>query len=182
MPDSADDQTLSCVDCGAQFTFSARDQAFYQERGYQAPRRCKTCRDKRKAGGGGGGSGGGGNFGGGGSGAYGGGGGGGGGYSRASSGGHGGGYAGSGYGSGGGSSGGYGSGSSGGQGGSSRRRETVDDHEGHSHAGAAGGPPAPSQFKVLCSSCGVETTVPFKPDSNRPVYCRTCYLNKKKSG
>ena len=56
MPDSpqGSDQTLVCVDCGAQFTFSARDQAFYQERGYQAPRRCKTCRDKRKADGGGG--------------------------------------------------------------------------------------------------------------------------------
>ena len=41
MPDApqGSDQTLVCVDCGAQFTFSARDQSFYQERGYQAPRR-----------------------------------------------------------------------------------------------------------------------------------------------
>ncbi|HYF52019.1 MAG TPA: CxxC-x17-CxxC domain-containing protein, partial [Planctomycetota bacterium] len=37
-------------------------------------------------------------------------------------------------------------------------------------------------FKVTCSGCGVETSVPFKPDPNRPVYCRTCYLDKKKSG
>ena len=28
--------------------------------------------------------------------------------------------------------------------------------------------------KVNCSDCGVETEVPFKPDPERPVYCREC--------
>ncbi|RLG72839.1 MAG: DNA-directed RNA polymerase [Methanobacteriota archaeon] len=29
--------------------------------------------------------------------------------------------------------------------------------------------------KVVCSDCGKETTVPFKPTEGRPVYCRECY-------
>ena len=28
---------------------------------------------------------------------------------------------------------------------------------------------------VTCADCGKETQVPFKPDGNRPVYCRDCY-------
>jgi len=28
---------------------------------------------------------------------------------------------------------------------------------------------------VVCADCGKETQVPFKPDGNRPVYCRDCY-------
>src|SRR5438309_158752 len=118
MPDSSElqDKLVTCVDCGAQFTFSARDQAFYQERGYQAPRRCKTCRDKRKSGalpvGG------------------------------------------------------------------IRQPASAGTFD-HMNAAAAGAP-AREQFKVQCSGCGVETTVPFKPDPNRPVFCRTCYLNSKK--
>ncbi|HET8843927.1 MAG TPA: CxxC-x17-CxxC domain-containing protein, partial [Ktedonobacteraceae bacterium] len=26
-----------------------------------------------------------------------------------------------------------------------------------------------------CASCGAETTVPFQPREDRPVYCRECY-------
>ncbi|TRO48623.1 DNA-directed RNA polymerase, partial [Candidatus Bathyarchaeota archaeon] len=26
--------------------------------------------------------------------------------------------------------------------------------------------------KAVCSECGQECEVPFKPDPNRPVYCR----------
>ena len=40
-------QMLKCVDCGAEYEFSARDEAFYKEKGWNPPRRCKTCRDKR---------------------------------------------------------------------------------------------------------------------------------------
>ena len=29
-------------------------------------------------------------------------------------------------------------------------------------------------YNVNCSSCGKPTTVPFKPDGVRPVYCREC--------
>ena len=34
--------------------------------------------------------------------------------------------------------------------------------------------------KVTCSSCGAECEVPFKPTSNKPVYCDDCF--KKNSG
>lgn len=34
-------------------------------------------------------------------------------------------------------------------------------------------------FQVTCSDCGQETEVPFKPDANRPVYCRDCYAKHK---
>ena len=43
------DRTLTCRDCGQTFTFTAGEQAFYQERGFSEPTRCKPCRDKRKA-------------------------------------------------------------------------------------------------------------------------------------
>jgi len=45
-----EDKTLTCRDCGAQFVFTAGEQAFYAERGFQnEPTRCKPCRDARKA-------------------------------------------------------------------------------------------------------------------------------------
>ena len=28
--------------------------------------------------------------------------------------------------------------------------------------------------EVKCSDCGKTTTVPFKPNAAKPVYCRTC--------
>lgn len=30
-------------------------------------------------------------------------------------------------------------------------------------------------FPAVCASCGKETTVPFQPSGDRPVYCRDCY-------
>jgi CxxC-x17-CxxC domain-containing protein len=50
------DQTLTCVDCGTEFVFTASEQAFYTERGFSPPKRCKACRAAAKArqGGGGG--------------------------------------------------------------------------------------------------------------------------------
>ncbi|MDX1611638.1 MAG: CxxC-x17-CxxC domain-containing protein, partial [Candidatus Thermoplasmatota archaeon] len=36
--------------------------------------------------------------------------------------------------------------------------------------------------KVTCSACEKETTVPFKPSEDRPVYCQECYQKKKKEG
>jgi hypothetical protein len=29
-------------------------------------------------------------------------------------------------------------------------------------------------YKAICSDCGIETEVPFKPIEGRPVYCREC--------
>ena len=124
-PEEFQDQLLVCADCGTQFTFTAREQAFYKERGFISPRRCKTCREKRKSAGMG-----------------------------------------------------------------------VPLPGGTAAAPAAqpgvtvatpvpappGAQPGRQYYKVVCAACGVETTVPFKPDPNRPAYCRKCYVSRRKSG
>ena len=103
------DRSLTCRDCGQEFTFTAGEQAFYQERGFSEPQRCPTCRSARKA-------------------------------QRATTGG--------GYESGGG--GGYSSG--------------------------------PRQmYPAVCSSCGKETEVPFQPRTDKPVYCRECFQDRRAS-
>ena len=44
------DKNLTCVDCGAQFTFSAEDQEYHASRGFtNEPKRCSSCRQARKA-------------------------------------------------------------------------------------------------------------------------------------
>lgn len=43
------DKVIVCRDCGAEFTFSKNEQEFYAEKGFNAPVRCKPCRDARKA-------------------------------------------------------------------------------------------------------------------------------------
>lgn len=43
------DKTLVCKDCGNEFVFTAGEQEFYAEKGFQnEPQRCKACRDARK--------------------------------------------------------------------------------------------------------------------------------------
>ena len=43
------DKTLICKDCGREFVFSAGEQAFYAEKGFEnEPARCHECRDKRR--------------------------------------------------------------------------------------------------------------------------------------
>ncbi|MDD1714997.1 MAG: DNA-directed RNA polymerase [Methanoregulaceae archaeon] len=34
--------------------------------------------------------------------------------------------------------------------------------------------------KVVCSDCGKECEVPFKPTEGRPVYCRDCLPKHRK--
>ena len=44
-----EDKTLICRDCGKEFIFTAGEQEFYAEKGFQNdPVRCKACRDARK--------------------------------------------------------------------------------------------------------------------------------------
>ena len=43
------DKTLTCADCGQDFTFTASEQQFYADRQFSEPRRCATCRAVRKA-------------------------------------------------------------------------------------------------------------------------------------
>ena len=52
---SHQDRTLICKDCGQEFTFTASEQDFFEEKGFtNEPQRCKPCRDVRKNNGGGG--------------------------------------------------------------------------------------------------------------------------------
>lgn len=96
------DQTLVCRDCGAQFTFTAGEQEFYQQKGFEhPPSRCPECR--------------------------------------------------------------------------ARKRGT----------GAIGGEPRPrtgdrQMYPVICSECGQETTVPFQPRTDRPVYCQACFAKHRR--
>ena len=44
-----EDRTLVCKDCGKEFIFSAGEQEFYAEKGFEnEPVRCRDCRDKRR--------------------------------------------------------------------------------------------------------------------------------------
>lgn len=42
------DLTLPCVDCKNPFIFTEGEQKFYQDRGLASPKRCATCRLKRR--------------------------------------------------------------------------------------------------------------------------------------
>jgi CxxC-x17-CxxC domain-containing protein len=45
----AQDKTLSCRDCGAEFVFTASEQDFFAEKGFtNEPGRCPECRAARK--------------------------------------------------------------------------------------------------------------------------------------
>lgn len=48
-------------------------------------------------------------------------------------------------------------------------------HRGFGGGGGGGGKP---KYDVVCSACGCETTVPFEPRGDRPVYCSDCYRNQ----
>ena len=113
------DTTITCRDCGQAFTFTAGEQAFYQERGFSEPQRCAACRAERKA-------------------------------QRNTS-------SDSGYDR----AGGYGGG---GYGGSSR-------------GGYASGPR--QLYPAVCSACGKDTEVPFEPRTDKPVYCRECFAERR---
>jgi CxxC-x17-CxxC domain-containing protein len=38
------------------------------------------------------------------------------------------------------------------------------------------------ETKTVCSQCGKETTVPFRPTQGRPVYCRECFQQRRTIG
>ena len=99
-----EDKNLTCIDCGQTFVFTAGEQEFFAQKGFQnEPKRCKACKTAKRSGG-------------------------------------------SGIG-----------------------------------AGMAGGGTR-ELHEVTCSSCGQKTTVPFKPTSDRPVYCRTCFQARRGAG
>ena len=48
---------------------------------------------------------------------------------------------------------------------------------GFGRGGGFGGPR--EMHKAVCSDCGQECEVPFKPTEGRPVYCRDCFQKHK---
>ena len=46
-------------------------------------------------------------------------------------------------------------------------------------AGSSSGNTFRAETRAICSQCGKETTVPFKPTQGRPVYCRECYQSRR---
>jgi CxxC-x17-CxxC domain-containing protein len=94
------DKVLKCIDCGADFVFTAGEQLFFHDKQFKnEPKRCKACKAKR--------------------------------------------------------------------------------------ASTVGATPAGNYPKVEtrtnCSGCGKETTVPFKPNQGRPVFCRECFQQRRSS-
>ena len=96
------DKVLTCIDCGAEFVFTAGEQLFFHDKQFRnEPKRCKTCKSKRVA--------------------------------------------------------------------------------------VLNAPPARGnmhQFTrvethAVCSQCGKETTVPFRPTQGRPIFCRECFTQKR---
>lgn len=41
--------------------------------------------------------------------------------------------------------------------------------------------PQREMFPAVCSACGKETTVPFQPTGDKPVYCRDCYQPRSRN-
>ncbi len=90
------DKELKCVDCGADFIFTAGEQMFFHDKRFKnLPKRCKACKQKR----------------------------------------------------------------SGAKGKAAR--------------------PAKQETAAVCSGCGKETTIPFRPTQGRPVFCRECFGKQK---
>jgi CxxC-x17-CxxC domain-containing protein len=96
------DKVLKCIDCGADFVFTAGEQLFFHDKQFRnEPKRCKACKTKRVS--------------------------------------------------------------------------------------VLGPPPAFGQnyryakveTQAVCSGCGKETTVPFRPTQGRPVFCRECFQARR---
>ncbi len=94
------DRTLKCIDCGADFVFTAGEQLFFHDKQFRnEPTRFKACKAKRLA--------------------------------------------------------------------------------------VVGAPQRPGHTRVethaVCSQCGKETTVPFRPTQGRPILCRECFRDKRQA-
>jgi len=98
------DRILKCVDCGADFVFTAGEQLFFHDKQFRnEPKRCKGCKSKRVS--------------------------------------------------------------------------------------ILGMPPARQplqgrtkvETQAVCSACGKETTVPFRPTQGRPVFCRECFRERRQA-
>lgn len=43
------DVEITCAECGTTFPFTEREQEYYAEKNLSQPKRCKPCRDSRRA-------------------------------------------------------------------------------------------------------------------------------------
>jgi CxxC-x17-CxxC domain-containing protein len=50
-----------------------------------------------------------------------------------------------------------------------------------SRSQSASARPQREQYEAVCSNCGRQTTVPFMPRDDRPVYCSDCYQEVRSS-
>ena len=48
---------------------------------------------------------------------------------------------------------------------------------GGGRGGSGGGYQQKRMYNVICSDCGADAQVPFKPSNDRPVLCKACYSN-----
>ena len=48
MEEEKSDRYIKCVDCNTEFIFTSSEQGFFQQKGFNDPKRCKPCRDERK--------------------------------------------------------------------------------------------------------------------------------------
>lgn len=39
----------NCIDCGAEFEITDGEKSFFESKGFTLPKRCKSCRAKKKA-------------------------------------------------------------------------------------------------------------------------------------
>ena len=116
------DKTLTCRDCGSEFTFTAGEQDFYAQKGFDnEPTRCPTCRRARK-------------------------------QQRS-------------------------------EGGSDHSYSSGGSYGGGSYSSGGGyGRSERVQHETVCSQCGRQTTVPFVPRGDRPVYCADCFAQQRSGG
>ncbi len=56
-----------------------------------------------------------------------------------------------------------------------QRSESDRSSNGNHRAASNGANGKGERYEIECAACGVNTSVPFKPDASRPVYCRDCY-------
>ena len=92
------DKILKCIDCGADFVFTAGEQLFFHDKDFKnEPKRCKACKAKRPS----------------------------------------------------------------------------------STGTAPLGVRPRVETRTNCSGCGKETTVPFRPNQGRPVFCRECFQQRR---
>jgi CxxC-x17-CxxC domain-containing protein len=64
------------------------------------------------------------------------------------------------------------------------KRQNGSGHPGGARDGMRerGGGPGRVETSAVCSQCGRETTVPFRPTQGRPVFCRECFQSRKAMG